>query len=247
MVGSRATALALLALLGGSAHVDTSMRPDLVETTVSVVQQGSTLRVADAVRNRGSATAPPSTSGYYLAHVRLGGRRVGTLRPGSSSRASTRLTVPRSIAPGPYRLRACADDRGRVPEADERNNCRLSRLVVKVSDRTPPRFAGLTQATTCLPGPSGGPLRSSSYSLKWTPAADDATPATGIVYDVFQGAAPGSEDFSTPTYTTAPGATSLTTPLLPDDSPYYFVVRARDAAGNRDANTVEQRGTNLCV
>jgi len=247
MAGSRATALALLALLGGSAQAGTSLRPDLVETTVDVMQQGSTLHVTDAVRNRGPATAPPSTSGYYLAHVRLGGRRVGALRPGSSSQASTRLTVPRSVAPGSYRLRACADDRSRVPEADERNNCRLSRVTVKVSDRTPPRFAGLTQATTCIPGPAGGPGRSSHYSLKWAPATDDATPATAIVYDVFQGAAPGGEDFSTPTYTTAPGATSFTTPLLPDDSPYYFVVRARDAAGNRDANTVEQRGTNLCV
>jgi hypothetical protein len=247
MAGGRATALALLALLGGSAQAATSVRPDLVETSIDLVQQGSTLRVTDAVRNRGPATAPPSTSGYYLAHVRLGGRRVGTLRPGSSSRASTRLTVPRSIAPGSYRLRACADDRGRVPETDERNNCRISRLAVNVSDRAPPRFAGLTQATTCLPGPAGGPARSSHYSLKWAPAADDATPATGIVYDVFQGAAPGGEDFSTPTYTTALGATSFTTPLLPDDSPYYFVVRARDLAGNRDANTVEQRGTNLCV
>src|SRR5438309_1842861 len=196
MAGGRAMALALLTLLGGSAQAGTSLRPDLVETTVSVAQQGSTLHVIDAVRNRGAATAPPTTTGFYLAHIRLGGRAAGTLRPGSSSRASTRLTVPRSIAPGSYRLRACADDRGRVSEADERNNCRLSRVPVKVSDRTPPRFAGLTQAVTCIPGPAGGPIRSSSYSLKWAPAADDATPASGIVYDVYQGAAPGGEDFA---------------------------------------------------
>jgi len=89
-------------------------------------------------------------------------------------------------------------------------------------------------------------LRSSRYSLKWAPAADDATPAVGIVYDVYQAAAPGGEDFSTPTYTTAAGATGFTTPLLPDDSSHYFVVRARDAAGNRDANDVERQGVNLC-
>src|SRR5712664_3927484 len=52
MAGSRATALALLALLGGSAQAGTSLRPDLVETTVDVMQQGSTLHVTDAVRNR---------------------------------------------------------------------------------------------------------------------------------------------------------------------------------------------------
>jgi hypothetical protein len=247
MAAGRAIALALVAFLGGSAQAATSLRPDLVETTAALVQHGSTLRVTDEVRNRGRAAAPPSTTGYYLAQVRIGGRSVGTLRPGSSSRAALTLAVPRSIAPGSYRLRACADDRSRVHEADERNNCRTARLAVAVPDRTPPRFAGLTQATTCIPGPSGGPVRSSHYSLKWAPATDDATPATGIVYDVFQAAAPGGEDFSTPTYTTAAGATSFTTPLLPDDSPYYFVVRSRDATGNRDANTVERRGTNLCV
>jgi CARDB len=247
MAGGRAIGLVLVAFLGGSAQAGTSLRPDLVETTVEVVQQGSTLRVTDAVRNRGRATAPSSTTGFYLAQVRIGGRPVGTLRAGSSSRAATKLAVPRSIAPGSYRLRVCADDRSRVHEADERNNCRSARLAVAVPDRTPPRFAGLTQATTCIPGPAGGEVRSSHYSVKWAPAADDATPASGIVYDIYQAAAPGGEDFSTPTYTTAPGATSFATPLLPDDSSYYFVVRARDAAGNRDANAVERRGMNLCV
>jgi len=42
------------------------------------------------------------------------------------------------------------------------------------------------------------------------------------------------------------GATGFTTPLLPDDSSHYFVVRASDAAGNRDANDVERQGVNLC-
>ena len=50
-----------------------------------------------------------------------------------------------------------------------------------------------------------------------------------------------------PTYTTGPGAVSFSTPLLPDDRAYYFVVRARDRAGNRDRNLVERRGTNLCL
>lgn len=40
--------------------------------------------------------------------------------------------------------------------------------------------------------------------------------------------------------------TTFVTPLLPDDETYYFVVRARDEAGNRDANDVERLGVNLC-
>jgi hypothetical protein len=44
-----------------------------------------------------------------------------------------------------------------------------------------------------------------------------------------------------------PGATSFVTPPLPADKAAYFVVRARDKAGNRDSNTVEREGQNLCV
>jgi hypothetical protein len=34
---------------------------------------------------------------------------------------------------------------------------------------------------------------------------------------------------------------------LPTDVTFYFVVRARDQLGNRDSNTVEREGQNLCV
>ena len=113
--------------------------------------------------------------------------------------------------------------------------------------RTPPKFAGLTAATTCIPGPVGGPVRNSSYYLKWSAAVDNATPPARIVYEVYQGSSAGGEDFSTPTYTSPPGATSFSTPPLPDDRSYYFVVRARDAAANRDSNRVERPGVNLCL
>jgi hypothetical protein len=113
-------------------------------------------------------------------------------------------------------------------------------------DRTPPTFAGLQSATTCVPGPIGGG-QTTSYTLRWEPATDNLTPSRRIVYDVYQAAAAGGEDFSIATYTTAPGVTSFVTPPLPADKDVYFVVRARDRADNRDSNTVEQQGQNLCV
>jgi hypothetical protein len=73
------------------------------------------------------------------------------------------------------------------------------------------------------------------------------TPSAKIVYDIFQATKSGSEDFSSVTYTTRRGATTFTTPPLPADSDFYFVVRARDRAGNRDSNQVEREGVNLCV
>jgi hypothetical protein len=114
------------------------------------------------------------------------------------------------------------------------------------NDQTPPVFSGLESATTCVPGPIGGG-RTTSYTLRWSPATDNLTPPRRIVYDIYQASAPGGEDFSTPTYTTPAGATSFATPQIAADKLVYFVVRARDKAGNRDSNTVERQGQNLCV
>jgi hypothetical protein len=113
-------------------------------------------------------------------------------------------------------------------------------------DHTPPVFAGLKSATTCIPGPIG-PGITSSYHLAWDPATDNVTPSAKIRYEVYRATTAGGEDFSTPTYTTAPGATSFETPQLPADKSFYFVVRARDRAGNEDSNTIEREGQNLCV
>jgi hypothetical protein len=113
-------------------------------------------------------------------------------------------------------------------------------------DEQPPKFAGLASATTCVPGPIGGG-GTTSYTLRWEPATDNVTRTNRIVYDVFQASAPGGENFATPTYTTAPGATSFATPPLPADQAVYFLVRARDRAGNSDSNKVERQGQNLCV
>jgi hypothetical protein len=113
------------------------------------------------------------------------------------------------------------------------------------SDRQPPSFAGLSSATTCIPGPvrDDRPVR---YHLRWRPAKDNVTPARKIVYEIYRSARPRGERFSAATYTTAPGATAFTTPLLSAEATYYFVVRARDRAGNRDLNRVERAGVNIC-
>ena len=115
-------------------------------------------------------------------------------------------------------------------------------------DRTPPAFAGLRSATTCIPGPVGIE-RMSSYRLVWPAANDTVTPARRLVYDVYQTTSRGGENLSAPTYTTRRGATSFATPPLSSTATvtYYFVVRARDAAGNRDRNRREQPGRNLCL
>jgi hypothetical protein len=120
-----------------------------------------------------------------------------------------------------------------------------ARAEVASPDRTPPMFAGLKSATTCIPGPIDG--HTASYQLSWDPATDDVTPSKQIVYDIYQATKSGGEDYSSPTYTVRHGATSFATPRLPASQQFYFVVRAKDRASNEDSNLVEHEGVNLCV
>ena len=82
--------------------------------------------------------------------------------------------------------------------------------------------------------------------LAWKAATDDVTPSSEIVYDVYVASTSGGEDFAKPAWTTPAGVTTFKTPGLPSHGTFYFVVRARDQAGNEDANTVEVRGVDPC-
>jgi hypothetical protein len=104
---------------------------------------------------------------------------------------------------------------------------------------TPPSFEGLQGAFACSPIARPWP-----FKLTWKAATDNVTPSSRIVYDIFLSHTRGGEDFSHPTWTTAPGVTSFETPPL--NEPSYFVVRARDQAGNEDQNTVERVGEDPC-
>jgi len=106
------------------------------------------------------------------------------------------------------------------------------------TDTTPPTFAGLQSAYATCTGPT---YETTPYTLTWQAATDDVTPSSQIVYDIFMAHTSGGEDFSHPTWTTLPGVTTYTTPGLPGTD--YFVVRARDQAGNQDQNKVERVGT----
>ncbi len=113
-------------------------------------------------------------------------------------------------------------------------------------DTSPPDFAGLTSATACTPG-AQRPGETTPFHLRWTPATDNVTPSDQIVYEVFEASRSGGEEFSSPTWTTAPGVRTFTTPGLPSHGSFYFVVRARDRAGNVDDNTVERHGVDPCL
>jgi hypothetical protein len=114
------------------------------------------------------------------------------------------------------------------------------------ADMTPPTFAGLQSAFACTPGPIR-PGETTPYTLTWQAASDDVTPSSQIVYDVFLAYTSGGENFSQPTWTTPPGVTTYKTQDLPSGGSYYFVVRARNQAGNEDQNKVEREGVEPCL
>jgi hypothetical protein len=165
--------------------------------------------------------------GRFTLHVKRGaqpptGRSSGTPPLGTPTPPSNTSPPPPSTSPPPP---------GTPPPAG--------------TDTTLPTFSGLQSASFCTGGPVR-PAETTPYELTWQAATDDVTPSSQIVYDVFMAHTPGGEDFSHPTWTTPPGVTTYRTPDLPSEGT-YFVVRARDEAGNEDQNKVEREGVNICL
>lgn len=109
----------------------------------------------------------------------------------------------------------------------------INDAAVPTGDTVAPTFAGATAATS---GPN-------SVTLTWNAASDNVTAPAQINYLIYQAASAGAESHAQPTATSAPGATSVSIGKLATRTTYYFVVRARDEAGNIDSNKVEVSAT----
>jgi hypothetical protein len=120
--------------------------PDLrtsgVSTSASSVKRGHALAVTDTVTNVANVSAVASTTRYYLSMditksandiLLTGARAVGTLVAGGPSTGTVTVTVPSTLAPGPYYLFACADDLKAVKELSEINNCGHSASPITVT------------------------------------------------------------------------------------------------------------------
>ena len=113
-------------------------------------------------------------------------------------------------------------------------------------DHTAPKFGGLQSAFACTPGPQR-PGQTTPFNLSWEAATDDVTPPALVIYEIYLATTPGGENFAHPSWTAEPGATSFRTPGLASHGSFYFVVRARDTAGNEDSNLVERHGVDPCL
>ncbi len=109
--------------------------------------------------------------------------------------------------------------------------------VTYIEDSLAPTFAGATGAAADS---------ATQITVSWSSATDSVTPSASIVYEICASTVSGAcgTSFSV-SDTTTPGATSWQIGGLTASTTYFFVVRARDQAGNRDANTTEVSATTL--
>ncbi len=99
------------------------------------------------------------------------------------------------------------------------------------TDTMPPSFVGLVAADSLSPG---------DIRLDWAPAIDNQTRSDEITYEIFVGSSPDQFDFTNPMFSTTGGVTSIIATGFTPGNLYYFVVRAKDKAGNVDTNNVHR-------
>ncbi len=157
-----------------------------------------------------------------------GGQSFGS--PTTSVTGQTSVLLASGINPeAQYFVVVRAED----PLGNEDTNTK--EIQVTTPEGRPPSFGGARLAVA----------KGEDAVLYWTPAADgNGTEPANIVYDVYQSATAGGHDFTKPPFDTSkPGVAKHTVTGLAPGAKHYFVVRARDAAGNRDQNTVEVNTT----
>lgn len=197
-----------------------------------VSRASATLRKARTGSRAKLVVAPRAGSGGWCAgqwHGKLVQTEVVRCSPGPAIVCPALVVAPRTIARFRFRVKPAI-------------------TVAPPGSADVPTFGGLISATTC-PSPTPQPQilpRPNSYTLVWKAATDPVTPSSQIVYDIFVATASGAENYAQPSYTTPPGATSYTTQGMERTGPLYFVVRARNATGHEDQNTVERQGITQC-
>jgi hypothetical protein len=118
---------------------------------------------------------------------------------------------------------------------EEQNAVEMSATPTTPVDTTPPTFDGLVNATDL--GTSG------DVYLGWSAATDPDTvecnsdPSMPLSYNIYVSTVPGGQNFLTPDQTVTGTQAQVTG--LQNGMTFYFVVRAQDATGNEEQNTVE--------
>lgn len=215
-----------------AAPVESALGPDATppdfEGCDAVVPQGA--RALNVTWKPATDNATPEGAISYEIYLSktAGGQDLNT--PAAKVTAATSATITNLDPASTYYVLCKARD-----GANNLDVNRNEKSAATGSDVTPPTFDGLANAIF------DGEKR--TVTLQWGLASDDQTDRAAIVYDVYESKVSGAFDFTTPRASSAPGAPTITLTDLASRSTLYWVVRARDAAGNHDANLVEMSGT----
>lgn len=207
-------------------------------TNITINLGGAVTAASTVAAARETSSIPPDVA---LIRVTISAEDMETIVNEYDVSGVSSITISIDVLNGPDRLIT-------VEGIDAQNNVlyRASQLVnlegtplsltlvlEKLTVQQPPVFSGIASVIA----------NSATVTLFWSPATDDVSSQSAIVYDIYISTTSGGQSFSAPDFTTSAGATSqtITTGLTPGTT-YYFVVRAKDEAGNRDSNAVERSG-----
>lgn len=116
----------------------------------------------------------------------------------------------------------------RAANGSDQESGNNAQVTATPTDQTPPTFAGIKSITEYgMPG----------YRVKWDVAVDNSAPVT---YKIYTGTSLATINWTTPAATTTDTKYDLKVPLAQD---VFIAVRATDAVGNQETNTVTLVGT----
>jgi subtilase family serine protease len=115
--------------------------PDLTVSALTVPSTagaGTSISVTDTTKNSGAGEAGATTTSFYLStdstldtsDALIGSRSVGSIAAGTTSQATTAVTIPAGTPSGPYYIIAKTDDGNAVSELNEDNNTLFKGITV---------------------------------------------------------------------------------------------------------------------
>lgn len=173
----------------------------------------------------------PSIPITYSVYVATIPGNQNFLLPSATTQSTTTVVTGLSNGVTYYFVVRAKDSAGN----EETNTVELSAMPTTPIDDTPPTFSGLVLASDARTG--------GAVDLVWAAATDpdliecNSDPSLPITYNVYYSTTSGGQTFLVPDASTPD--TSIQITGLQDGVDYYFVVRARDAAGNEESNTLE--------
>jgi hypothetical protein len=237
-LGSLHTAYVVVRAVDAAGNEDTNVREQTATTADSAAPvfagAGSATGGDQAVTLAWPTATDDGTASSQLVYqiyvaTAAGGESYATPSYVSAAGASGITITDLAVSTTYYFVVRAKDGAGNV----DTNTIEVS-ATTSGNDVMAPAFGGLATATAKTP---------SSILLSWTAATDNVTATNQLRYVVYRATTAGGEDFSTPLLTTTPGATSATITGLAPQGTYYFVVRAKDGAGNVDMNVTERSAT----